>query len=97
MVAIQEAYRSESDAWWAWSPVHGWVVLDRGVFQNRVTHRPDKYRFLRCRDWAEYEQGRQAWNYREAGKYLASLPAGAAAEAQAELARRQEEFAERMA
>lgn len=92
MVAIRQEARADADAWWAWSPTQGWVMLDRSLFHNRVTHRPEAYEFVRCRDGATYRQGKVRWDYREAGKYLASLPAGEAMKAQRELAGLQEAF-----
>ena len=99
MVAIHETgERAVRDVlretWWAHSAVHGWVVLDRAEFHNRVTHRPDRYEFVRCADWSRYRQGAARWSYQEAERYLAGLPAGEALLAGRELERLRREYAE---
>ena len=99
MVAISTQARDErksmADAWWAYRPRRGWVVLDRSKFQNRITHRPDRYEFVRCADWSAYRQGTEKWAYQQADRYLAMLPSGEAMRAAEELARLQREYAER--
>ena len=94
MVAIQEKYQAQEhqDEWWAYSRVHGWVVLDKGLPRNRMSHMPEQFEFVRCNDWTVYEQGEQTWSYQEARRYLNELPAGQAHQAEKELARLQEEF-----
>ena len=96
MVAINRRYEAEADLWWAWSARHGWVVLDRSVLRNRITHRPQQFRFVRGRDGVEYEQGTARWDYQEAARRLASLPAGEAARAEAELAALQAQYRDGM-
>ena len=94
MVAIQERYQAteHQDEWWAYSRVHGWVVLDKALPQNRMSHMPEQFEFVRCNDWTVYEQGEQSWSYKEARRYLNELPSGEALKAEQELARLQEEF-----
>ena len=78
--------------WWAFSKVHGWVVLDKTVPENRNSCFPEEFTFLRCRDWKSYQQGEQPWNYTEARRYLAGLNPEEAAWAEQELVAAQQEF-----
>ncbi len=52
---------------------------------NRCWDFPEEITFVRCRDWTEYSQGEETWNYKEAGRYLDSLTPGEALSKQAEL------------
>ena len=94
MVAHQEASKSDPLAWWAHSQSHGWVVLNKNLPNNRNSFDPESYTFIRCRDWSEYEQAEQPWNYKEAGRYLDALPPAEAIEARRELAEFKQKYAE---
>ena len=94
MVAHQEASKHDPLAWWAHSQSHGWVVLDKNLPKNRNSFDPESYTFIRCRDWSEYEQAEQPWNYKEAGRYLDTLTPAEAIEARRELAGFKQKFAE---
>ena len=81
-----------SQLWIAHSQSHGWVVLDRSLPVNTCTDMPEEFLFTRCRDGKQYEQGDQPWNYREAGRYLDSLPINEALIKCQELEAFQQEF-----
>ena len=89
-------FKSSETLWWAHSKSHGWVILDKTLTRNRCSFHPEEYTFIRCRDWSEYEQADQPWNYKEAGRYLDSLTPAEAAEAQRELEQLQAKYAERV-
>lgn len=76
MIALKKSYQKEanSDEWWGYSAIHGWVMLDKTMVCNRVSSMPEGFVFLRCRDWTEYEQGAERWSYQEAERYLDQLP-----------------------
>ena len=95
MVAHQTKLKTDPYTWWAFSKSHGWVVLDKSLAHNRNAFDPEGYTFLRCRDWVEYEQAEQPWNYTEAGRYLDKLTPAEAASARQELAALQAEYAEK--
>ena len=66
-----------NDDWWGYSKVHGWVVLDRNIPNNKPNSQ-DNLVFLRCSDWQHYEDTRENWNniklYNGANYFLKSLP-----------------------
>ena len=97
MVAIKKQFETDAQAWWAFSPTHGWVVLDKTLPQNLNTYCPEEFEFVRGCDGAVYEQGDQAWDYKEARRYLDSLPALEAVKAERELAHLQRQFQEQLA
>ena len=95
MVAHQKTKQTNEFAWWAHSKSHGWVVLDKSLAHNRNAFDTESFTFIRCRDWSEYEQADQPWNYKEAGRYLDSLAPAEAAEAKKELEQLKARYAER--
>ena len=70
---MESVVETPKELWWAYSPDLGWVVQDRSLFVNRCWDFTEEMTFIRCSDWSEYTQGEQAWNYKEAKRYLASL------------------------
>ena len=96
MKANQDGRSLNEFYWWAHSRAHGWVVLDKTRACNRSSFNTEAFRFIRCRDWAEYEQGHQPWSYTEAGRFLDKLTPAAAAKAGQELKALQAEYAERV-
>ena len=97
MVAVKKNFKTNKDLWWAYSPVHGWVVLDKTLPQNINTYCPEEFQFLRGRDGAVYEQGEEIWDYKEASRYLDTLPAIEAMQAEKELLAVQQRFQEQLA
>jgi len=93
MVAHRSTIFRDPDTWWAFSQSHGWVVMDKTLPQNRGSVLTEAFRFIRCRDWFDYEQ---PWNYKEAGRYLDSLTPAEAAAAETELAALQAAYQERV-
>ena len=96
MVSNDKLNSANEYAWWAHSRAHGWVVLDKTRTCNRSSFNTEAYRFIRCRDWTEYEQGYQPWNYTEAGRFLEKLTPAAATRARQELETLQAEYEERV-
>ena len=96
MVAPEKKSKQDTFAWWAHSKSHGWVVLDKSLAHNRNAFDTESFTFIRCRDWNEYEQADQPWNYKEAGRYLDSLNPAEALAAKQELAALQAKYAERL-
>ena len=90
-------FKNSETLWWAHSKAHGWVILDKTLTRNRCSFRPEEYTFIRCRDWCEYEQGHQPWNYTEAGRYLEKLSSSEALAASRELEKLQGDFESRRA
>ena len=95
MVSHGKTKRTDRYTWWAHSKSHGWVVLDKTRTCNRSSFNTEAYCFIRCRDWTEYEQGYQPWNYTEAGRFLEKLTPAAATRARQELEALQSQYAER--
>ena len=94
MVISKQINRANKDEWWAFSETEGWVLLDKTVAVNRFSDFPEAFQFLRCSDWSSYEQGEQAWNYKEANRYLDSLSNRDRLSASRELFAAQETFYE---
>jgi len=96
---VAHSYTIETDpmTWWAYSETHGWVLLDKNLPQNCCPMNPEGYTFLRCRDWQEFEQEGQAWNYKEASRHLKSLTPAEAMTSRRELMEIQSCYAEQLA
>ncbi len=86
--------KATSDEWWGFSSHHGWVVLDRRIATNRPESLGDLV-FLRCRDWAQYEEDRNNWDpptYTFSDRYLETLSRADALEAKKVLVRFQDKY-----
>ena len=81
-----------SELWWAHSPAFGWVVQDRSLFVNRCWDNPEEMQLTRRSDGREFEHGDRSWDYKEASRYLDSLPINEALIKCQELEAFQQEF-----
>ena len=93
---IESVVETPKDLWWAYNSDFGWVVQDRSLFVNRCWDYTEEMTFIRCSDGEEYTQGDQAWDYKEASRFLATLSPSEAFEKHRELEACKIQFCERL-